>query len=114
MPRGVATIASQILESGHEAILAEGAGFEVVFAQHNGVPLLSLHVHTKLGTQRVATLRIHKHTLLHSQTAADYKVVGLEKLGAHLVSRGHVFEGASEPVCACVCVFGGGRGSCVR
>jgi hypothetical protein len=99
VPRGVASIASQILASGHEAILAEGAGFEVVFAKHNGVPLLSLHRHTKLGAQRVATLRVHKHTLLYSHTAVDYKVVGLERLGAHLVSRSHVFEkGASEPL----------------
>jgi len=90
--KGVASIAAQIILTGREAILAEGQGFEIVFSKNDGVPVLSLHRRTALGALRVASLRVHKHSLLYTHTAHDYEVFGLERLGTHLVCRSHAFE----------------------
>jgi len=91
IPRGMLSVAGQVLGSQCSAVLAEQDSYEVVYTAGGADTRLELNRRTRLGTQQVCSLTVLG--LLQKPTHYDsmFTVTGLSALGTHIVGRRHSF-----------------------
>jgi len=91
IPRGMLSVAGQVLLSQGSAVLAEQDGYEVVYTAGGADTRLEVNRRTLLGVQQVCSLTVVG--LLQKPTHYDsqFAVTGLAALGTHILSRRHSF-----------------------
>ena len=91
IPRGMLSVAGQVLGSQCSAVLAEQDGYEVVYTAGSAETRLEVNRRTRLGAQQVCSLTVAG--LLQKPTHHDsrFTVTGLSALGAHILGRRHSF-----------------------
>jgi len=91
VPSGMLSIAGQVLGGNRSATLAESSGFEIAYADVEGMPSIQLLRHTAMGDQHICSVSVQDGLIRSTHTDPMFVVSGLSALAAHIVSRGHSF-----------------------
>ena len=86
VPRGMLSVAGQVLGPGRSGTLAELDGFEIAYTS-GAETRIELHHSTALGMQQVCSLTVRGALFDMHHHDPVFRVTGFQALGSHVLSR---------------------------